>query len=102
MRPLLIGLSLALVACAPWTRRESPTLGDLGATEDLLAAPAAAPTDVTNLRAARWHLLRALESEAHGQVARAQQDLDHAFRILALLGQAFPNIVLDEAYPIVQ
>ena len=87
MRPLLIGLSLALVACAPWTRREGPTLVDLVATEDLLAAPAAAPTDVTDLRAARWHLLRALENEAHGQIARAQQDLDRAFRILADLDE---------------
>ena len=87
MRPLLIGLSLALVACAPWTGRENLTLVDLGATEDLVAAPAAAPTAITDLRAARWHLLRALESEAHGQVARAQQDLDRAFRILADLDE---------------
>ena len=86
MRPLLISLSLALVACTPWTKRKNPIL--VAATaKDPATATATTPTNFTDLRAARWHLLRALENEASEQVVSAQQELDLAFRILADLDE---------------
>ena len=82
MRPLLISLSLALVACTHWTKRENPIL--VAATaKDPATATVTIPTNFTDLRAARWHLLRALENEASEQFVSAQQELDRAFRILA-------------------
>lgn len=85
MRPLLSSLCLALLllACAPWQKRENATLLDFDPTDP----PADAPTDFTDLRAARWHLLRAIEGQATDQAPRAQQDLDRAFRILADLDE---------------
>ena len=85
MRPLLFSsfLSLTLLACAPWQQRESAVFDETAPTE----YPITDTTDATDLRAARWHLLRAIEGQAIGQAQRSQLDLDRAFRILADLDE---------------
>ena len=71
MRPLLLSacaLSFSLLACTPWSKRTSAVLDEPG----LVELPADVPADITDLRAARWHLLRAIEGQAIGQPEAAQ------------------------------
>ena len=89
MRSLLFSfcLSLTLLACAPWQRGESAVFDETVPTDIPTDTPTEIPTDISDLRAARWHLLRAIEGQALDQAQRSQEDLDRAFRILADLDE---------------
>lgn len=80
----LIGLALSASACSIWpgpTRPTPPAAAHVEADED---GEDRAQSDI-GLRTARWHLLRAQEARAQGQVDAAQGDLDLAYRSLAEL-----------------
>lgn len=86
-------LSLTLLACAPWHKRENAVFDETEPTD----LSANAPSDISDLRAARWHLLRAIEGQALDQAQRSQQDLDQAFRILADLDERDATIDTAQA-----
>lgn len=75
-------IALLLMACAHG-KSTQPLVFD----EPAPVTPADPPPDTADLRAARWHLLLAIESHALGQTQRAQEALDAAFGILADLDE---------------
>ncbi|MFT5089635.1 MAG: membrane-bound lytic murein transglycosylase D [Candidatus Latescibacterota bacterium] len=72
-----------LTSCSTWRGDSSVDLHDLPATEEL--AGGLDSREGLDLRAARWHLLRAQEAQALNRAVDAQRDLDLAFGILAEL-----------------
>ena len=69
-------------ACAP-VMTSPPPLGDVppASLDSLSAHPALSSEYHQRLRAARWHLLRALDERRRSHFEEAQRDLDLAFRI---------------------
>ena len=79
-------IALLLMACAHG-KSTGPLVFDEAAPvmpADMSADP---PPDTADLRAVRWHLLRAIESSALGQTQQAQEALDAAWSILADLDE---------------
>ena len=82
MRLYCCVIALLLMACA-----HGKSTGPLVFDEAIAVAPADPSPDMADLRAARWHLLLAIESHALGQTQRSQEALDVAFGILADLDE---------------
>ena len=78
---------MTLLACTPWHKRENVVFDETVATETATELPTETHSDIGNLRAVRWHLLRAIEEQALGLTQYSQQDLERAFRILADLDE---------------
>ena len=78
---------MTLLACTPWHKRENVVFDETVATETATELPTETHSDISNLRAVRWHLLRAIEEQALGLTQYSQQDLERAFRILADLDE---------------
>jgi len=72
-----------LTSCSTWRGNRTVVLHDLPAVAESVGDLDS--REGLDLRAARWHLLRAQEARALDRGADAQQDLDQAFRILAEL-----------------
>ena len=95
MRNLLFLVLLPLAACSSWHRAHSAP--DLAASPDSLRADLEfADGEESDLRVARWHLLRALEARSCSLFTLAQQELDLAAGILAALesSEASPTEIL--------
>ena len=86
MRLYCCVIALLLMACAHG-KSTGPLVFDEVAPSTSADMSADPPPDAADLRAVRWHLLRAIESHALGQTQRAQEALDAAFGILADLDE---------------
>ncbi len=89
----MLGVLLPLASCASWRPPEAPATAKAAVYQDSVRIDMHLSVDGrSGLKAARWHLLRALEAQSVGRFEHARQDLDQAFHILA-------ELETDEAMP---